>query len=767
MITRRGRLTHSLWFGTASALLAGLLATAVPAAGAPDDASSAARSRPAASPKSTGPAKTSKSTKPTVAPDPAVRPRPSRRLSTPAAPAPPPRKPQVVTRGAAPLPLTPASHATRRIAARPSVPLAAAATVSTSSADLAAVKQAVRLMRKGETSEATRIQGAIADPLARKLVEWIILRSNDNRVDFARYSAFIAANPGWPSIVTLRRRAEAMLWQERAPSATVRAFFAAAKPMTARGRFALARALLTDGDRSGAQSVAAEAWRNDAFPDDLEAIAIELFGGLITRADDKARMDRRLYDSDNEAAVRAARRLGGVEPSIARARAAVNAKAGNAKTLLDAVPFEARNDAGYIFSHAQWLRRNDRIADAGRVILTAPRDPARLGDLDEWWVERRLIARKLMDIGDPRTAYRVVRDAVPPPRENYRGEHEFTAGWIALRFLGDPSTAAQHFARVAQGTANPITLARAGYWQGRAAEAANRPQEARAHYQAAARHTTAYYGQLARARLGPGAIAITSAPALSADQRSALARLEVVRAAEILYAVDERDPIVSIMADLADKTNDTGALAMLAEMAGKNGDARAVLLVGKTALGRGFAFDHYAFPVNGLPRYSPIAPAVETSIVYAIARQESAFNPRTVSSANALGLMQVTPAAGRHVARKFRVPFDQKRLLHDPVYNVQMGAAELADVLERYRGSYILAFAAYNAGSGRVREWLERYGDPRDSTVDAVDWVERIPFAETRNYVQRVMENVQVYRTRFGGGSRLMIEADLHRGAEN
>jgi soluble lytic murein transglycosylase len=167
-----------------------------------------------------------------------------------------------------------------------------------------------------------------------------------------------------------------------------------------------------------------------------------------------------------------------------------------------------------------------------------------------------------------------------------------------------------------------------------------------------------------------------------------------------------------------------------------------------------------------MPRYEPIGPRVEPAIVYSIARQESGFNPKIVSSANALGLMQVTPEAGRYIAKRFNVTYDQKRLLSDNVYNVQMGAAELGDVLERYRGSYILAFAAYNAGSGRVKEWVERYGDPRNPGVDPIDWVERIPFSETRNYVQRIIENMQIYRTRFGGDTRLLIEADLRRGAQ-
>ncbi len=679
------------------------------------------------------------------------------------------------TRSLAPPPNTAESHPVAgpamTIAYEPpataGIPLASATTAATPQGDVEAVKQALGRVHAGRPGEASAIERDIADPLARKLVEWVILRNDDNDADSARYAAFIAANPGWPSIVTLRRRAEALLWQERAGSASVRGYFAYARPLSPKGRFARARALLADGDRAGAQALVREAWRNDSFSQDLEAQALDLFADLITRADDKARMDRALYSKDDlDAGLRAARRLGGDQPAIAKARISVLQNAGNAKAQLDAVPPAARRDAGYIFARVQWLRRQDKIADAGALIETAPRDPGQLANLDEWWIERRLVARKLLDIGDARTAYAVARDAVPPSKSNYRAEHAFTAGWIALRFLHEPGLAAQHFARIAEGNANPISIARAGYWLGRAAEAANRPQEARARYELAARYTTAYYGQLARARLGHGEIAFAAPPSLSADRRQNLHMLEVVRAVELLYAVDERDLVAPFVADLADKSTDQPALALLADIAQRNGDARSALLIGKIALGRGFPFDQYAFPMGGLPRYSAIAPEVEPAVVYSIARQESAFNPRTVSSAKAMGLMQVTPEAGRYIAKKFGVSFDQHRLLHDNVYNVQMGAAELADDIERYRGSYILAFAGYNAGPGRVKEWVERYGDPRDPRVDPVDWVERIPFSETRNYVQRILENLQVYRVRFGGGTRLMIEADLRRGAQ-
>jgi soluble lytic murein transglycosylase len=642
------------------------------------------------------------------------------------------------------------------------VPFGNAAFVQKS--DLDAVKEALDLVRHAKTEQALDVERRIQDPIARKVVEWAILRSDDNTADSFRYHDFIAANPGWPSVGLFRRRAEAMLWQEHAVLGNIRTL-TADRPLTGKGKFALGRALLERGDREGAKAAIRDAWRTEPLPRDAEQQVLATFGDLISPADEKARMDTKLYANDNETGSRAAQRLGGDAPAIAKMRVAFNQKAANAHELLEALPDSAKNDPLVIFSRIQDLRRADKIPEAAALLASAPRDPAAIVDDDEWWVERRLVARRMLDLDDARTAYQIVRDAATPAKENYRIDREFTAGWIALRFLKDPALAAQHFARMTQGVTNPISLARAGYWRGRAAEAAGRLQEARSYYEAAARYSTAYYGQIARAKLGMTDVPLAPLPLPAPPKRAALAQIEVVRAAEILYAAGERDLIVPMMADLAERSTDAGTLMALAELAAHNNDARSATLVGKTALGRGYPFDRYAFPTFGLPHYAPITPEVERAVVYAIARQESAFNARDVSRANALGLMQVTPEAGQHIARKFNVRYDQRRLMNDDIYNVQIGAAELYDNISSYHGSFILAFAGYNAGRGRVKEWIDKYGDPREPGVDPIDWVERIPFAETRNYVQRIMENIQVYRARFAGGSsKLQIEADLHRG---
>ena len=658
-----------------------------------------------------------------------------------------------------------AMHSAASARRKPAPPIdvsAPTAAVSPLSGDLAAVKQAIDLVRKAKTGEATMIEKTIGDPAAQRLVEWFILRHPDAEAGFGRYAAFIADNPSWPSMRPMRRRAEARLWQERADAATVRSF-TGGQPASARGRFALARALLAEGDRTGAQSQVREAWPSEELSERVEADAFDAFRDILMREDHRARMDKRIGAKDFSAAMRSARRLGDDDVAIVKACAAVTASATKAIDLLDAVPGEARQDLGYALCRIRWMMRHDLFADATRLMLAARSEAMPLQDTDEWWRERRVLARKLLDLGEFQNAYQVVRNAALPANENYRAEFHFMPGWIALRYLNDPATAREHFAHIDDGSANPIVLARANYWRGRAAEAAGENDGMRASYEAAARHATAYYGQLARAKLGLDRIELR--PALSADPANASALLdERVRAADMLYELGERDVVLNFVTDLAEQSVDVAALAALGELTARRNDARAMLQIGKTALARGLGLDLYAFPVIGIPQHSPIGPEIDRSVIYSVARTESAFDQRDISPAKAVGLMQVTPEAGRDTAKRFGVAYDWERMVSDPVYNTQMGAGELSALLSEYRGSHIMTFAGYNAGRGRVRQWVKQYGDPRDPSVDAVDWVERIPFAETRNYVQRVMENLHVYRVRFDAGTPVISKLDRPRG---
>lgn len=617
--------------------------------------------------------------------------------------------------------------------------------------DLALVKEAIELARKAKTQEATDAKNRIADPAAQKLVEWYILRNPETIAPFTRYAAFIAANPEWPSAALLRRRAEARLWEQRSDAAAVRGF-TGERPVTAKGRLALARVLLADGDRDGAARLVRDAWRSDELSERLEADVIETFRDLLTRDDHRARMDKRIGARDLAGAKRAAQRIGGDELAIVKACAAVRNKADKAQDALNDVVVEARQDLGYTLCRIQFLVGKDQIDEAARLMVAAPPETMALQDTDQWWRERRSLARKLLDQGKFQTAYDVVRPAATPANDYYRADVHFMCGWIALRYLHDPKTAASHFARIDEGASNPTVLARASYWRGRAAEALGQADAARKNYEAAARHPTAYYGQLARARLGRGEIELRAPLPDLASPESPVTD-ERLRAADMLYEIGERDVVLNFAADLGQQSGNIVLLEALGDLTGRRNDARAMLQVGKPSLGRGLPLDHYAFPTIGIPPHRQIAPEIEHSVIYSVARTESAFDQRDKSAANAVGLMQVTPEAARDTAKRFKIEYDWDRMVSDPVYNTQMGAAELSALLSEYKGNHIMTFAGYNAGRGRVRDWVKAYGDPRDPKVDPVDWVERIPFSETRNYVQRVMENLAVYRVRFDDGT--------------
>lgn len=637
------------------------------------------------------------------------------------------------------------------------------------SPDLAAAKQALDLIGRGESLAVTAIEKSTANPVVRKLIEWALLRRADS-VSFQRYDTFITANPDWPSIPFLRRRAETLLWRERADAATVQSFVDG-EPSGATGRLLLARVLMGEGDRAGAAREVRSVWRSAQLPTEVETSVLSEFPDVLTPADHQARMDERIGAKDFGAAMRAAKRLGQNQVAIVRACSAAEAKSINAGRLLDAVPAAARDDPSYALCRIHWLLRNDSpgsnihgrivtpkedVALAAELALAVSVEDLRQQDTDEWWRERRALARKLLDLDDAKTAYQVVARSALPANPYYRAEFHFMAGWIALRFLNDPRMASKHFALIDEGATDPHILARAAYWRGRAAEAAGQIAHMRTQYEAAARYPTAYYGQLARARLGRGDIALRLPPRGADPSRN-----EILQAAGILYALEERDLALTFVSDVAKESNDVAVIVGLAKLTAEYHDAVATLLIGKTALERGMVMDQYAFPDFGVPAYSAIGAAVDLCIVYSVARTESAFDQNDRSSANAVGLMQVTPEAGRDTAKRFGVAYNWHRLVSDSIYNTAIGAAEVAALLKEYGGSYILTFAAYNAGRGRVKQWIALHGDPRDPKIDPVDWVERIPFAETRNYVQRVMENLQVYRVHFGSAIATAAP-DLH-----
>lgn len=611
--------------------------------------------------------------------------------------------------------------------------------------DLDYLPMILKAYRGGDWAEAVILKTKLSQPAATALTEWFAIRGGIP-VGFDRMTAFQADYPDWPVTAQLRRRSEEALVSERKPTAQIRAFFAKQAPVTVSGRIALALALKADGVDQESDALIKQVWREDTFGNDMEGRILDRFPGGLSESDHRYRMERHLLKENWGAAIRAAGHAGKDYAFLVKARMGIFQGKKKAEKAFAAVPGSLRKDASYLFSRALFLRRSNKLAEAAAAIQLAPRDHEQRVDGDEWWAEQRRITRDLLDKGDAKTAYQVAsHHAAESPAQQI--EAEFHAGWIALRFLDDARAAGQHFATVAKTASTPISIARIAYWQARAAEAAGAEADARLFYERAAERSTTYYGQLATGKLGLK-VALRTVDPLSEDERRSFEALTPVRVVKLLQQIGETELALSLYGDLAQSLTDPGQLDALAAVASTEKNPRAVLAIGKIATQRGFPLDMHAYPLSAIPEFEPVGDEVEPAMVYAIARQESAFNPRALSSAGARGLMQLMPATAKRTAQRFGVGFDLDRLVQDASYNAKLGAAHLGELMEDWKGSHILAFASYNAGGGNVMKWIKAYGDPRKPGVDVVDWIERIPFYETRNYVQRVMENLQVYRQR-------------------
>lgn len=619
--------------------------------------------------------------------------------------------------------------------------------------DQPGLREALAAYAQGDIAKGDEWAAQVKDPIARLALDWVALQKESRLATFQRLSAFLAQNPDWAARGLLERRAEDILFNDRSRPQLAGAWFATRNPQTPAGKLALARAELAAGQDKQAKIRIAASWRHDDMSPWLEGQFLKEFGAHLAPDDHRYRALRLAYDG-KQAATRIAAKVDENLVALIKARLAVAADNSSEK-LMQGVPAALRQDPAYLLSQAQRARRAGDLEAATKFLEATPREREKLIDPDEFWVERRVLARKWLDAKKPEQAYKLCAEHSAQGREQFI-EAEFHAGWIALRFLDDPKRAAPHFERAAQRAETPISRARAAYWQARTAEARGDRNGARNFYRIAAKEPVAYYGQLARARLGE-TMEIRQPRSVTRGD----ARASATRVSELLFALGEKDMAGALAMEAMRGLDDEAQMAALADVVARNGDARITLAIGKLALQRGHFLDIHAFPLFGIPAFEPATGSAPLPIVYAIARQESAFAPRAVSSAGAKGLMQMIDSTARRTAQQIGVEFERDKLLDDPAFNARLGAAHLGQLLTDFRGSHILAFVAYNAGPRRAREWIEAYGDPRDPAIDPIDWIERIPFSETRNYVQRVIENLEIYRLRFGDERPFALHADL------
>ncbi|MDP6832708.1 MAG: lytic transglycosylase domain-containing protein [Alphaproteobacteria bacterium] len=624
--------------------------------------------------------------------------------------------------------------------------------------DQAHYRKAFKAANKRNWPGALRLARKAKDPLPAKALRWLNYREPGNRASFAEISAFLDANPAWPSRERLIRRAEEAMEKSRVSDQTALNWFSLHRPVSGPGQIRLAEAMLANGMKEDGLQWLRYAWINNVFARRQSRAIYRRHRGTINMADHIARLDHLLWHGHRYSA----RRLYTVVPKeyrkLAEARESLMVRGPGVDSKIRAVPEDLLGDGGLAYERLRWRRRQNLDKRAREILL---RPPSHLGPRPEkWWLERHIQARGALREGDAALAYRLASNHGQLAGHFSFAQAEWLSGWIALQFLQDGDTALRHFASLYSNVKFPVSLARAAYWAGRASIALNREKDGKKWYQAAAGHPSTYYGQLAIQALGPeGQWRMPLEPMPSKAAMKVFKDRELVRLTRILLELKQEEHLRPFILHLTRSAADPGGRVLAAHLGQGLGQPALAVRSAKLSLRAGTLLARTGYPVlSGLP---PMP--IETALAHAVARQESEFNPRAVSSASARGLMQLLPRTARKVAKSLHIRYRQDKLF-DGRYNMRLGGAYLGQLIRAYRGSYILALAAYNAGPKRVRRWLRKNGDPRKGGVDPIDWVEAIPISETRNYVQRVLENLQVYRWRINPRTaKLALLQDLHR----
>ena len=624
--------------------------------------------------------------------------------------------------------------------------------------DRALYRNAFRALGQGKVTRARRVAAQASDPLLAKVIRWTWLKQPGSGADFATYRAFLAANPTWPETERLRRRAEAALPRDTDPD-TVIAWFRDAPPVTGIGMIRLGEALLARGRAADGTDWIRAGWVRGTFDAGQERAILKRHKARLRLADHQARLDRALWDRQRNTVRRMLRRVDKATRRLGEARLALQVFAGGVDQAIARVPAELRDHPGLAYERVRWRRKKGKDEAAREILFNPPPVLVRPG---KWWIERRIQVRELLKLGYVSEAYRMARDHGLSGGAPF-AEAEFLAGWLALRFLGDHDKALVHFRRLYDKVRFPISRARGAYWLGRAFQAAGKPEKANAWYAKAAAHPTTFYGQIAALELDRPIAPWPAAARPDAKTRQAFAGGELVRAATMLAEVGEWSRLRPFLYGLVAAATTPAERALIADLMVRLGRPDLGVAAAKRIHQRTGQLLAAGYPV--LPALAAPGGGIEPALAHAVARQESQFDIAAVSSAGARGLMQLMPSTARVAARRLRVSYRPNALTRDPAYNVLLATSHLGGLVDAYDGSLVLALAAYNAGQSRVKRWLANWGDPRSGAIDAVDWIELIPFTETRNYVQRVLEGLQVYRMilEHRPDSDVRLAADLHR----
>ncbi|HEY9080763.1 lytic transglycosylase domain-containing protein [Magnetovibrio sp.] len=640
-------------------------------------------------------------------------------------------------------------------------PLHAAHAKQSSNADAKAVEAVFKAIDRNRFKDALRLTQRVKNPDLVRVLVWTYLTAPNTPAKFADIKAFLDSQNGWPKREQMLKRAEETMPSSMSPAEVMAWFDRMGGPVSTSGRVRKAEAQMKLGLKDVALKSIRDIWITGNFTKTQEKQFYRAYRKTITDQDNLDRLERLIWQERFWPARRQIWKVDAKTRKLAVARLWLMKREGNVdKAIADLAKTapELTDHPGLIFERMRWRRRHGRTDDAADLLKDFDGVHERA---DKWWQERAILARSMLQDGQHKQAYDITsRHGLTKDDAAEYSEAEWVSGWIALRFLKDPARALKHFENMLSAVSYPISIARGAYWSARAAGELGQKTKANSMLHMAAAHSTTYYGQLARARLGQTIAPHVALSVPSAEETARFNKHPLKRASSLLWEIGLHNRLRALVLQLADSGDTPGWKRMSAAFASTHGRPDLAVRIAKESERAGMPLGELGYPTID-PPHPKNGAKVETPLVLAVIRQESAFYPDAKSHAGARGLMQVMPATAKRVAKDNRLPYSRDKLIKDPNYNLIIGQVYLADMIKQFDGSYPLALAAYNAGPHRVKRWVKTYGDPRAGEIDTIDWVELIPYSETRNYVQRVLENLGVYRAHLG--DRKVAHDDLFK----
>ncbi|MEQ9506127.1 MAG: lytic transglycosylase domain-containing protein [Hyphomonas sp.] len=629
---------------------------------------------------------------------------------------------------------------------------------STSSLYLA---RALSAAERSQWSELSSLQYGAPDEVLKNLIMWKRASEGVPGMTFDEIDLALTVLSDWPLTSRMRSRAEEIIELSALDARARIAWLEESGPVTGEGKVALANALRDTAQRARADEVIKDVWRNHTLDSDVQRVVLARYGQSLSQDDHRARVDFLLWTGQTSAADGLKSQLTADYRKLVDARIALAKRARNVDSAVSAVPDHLQSHPGLLYERAKWRRvkKVDGVSDLLRQIDGKDVPAAGRGRL---WDERAIATREELKLRNYSRAYQLAAPHGMSSGGDF-ADAEWLAGWIALRLNGDATRSLGHFETMSAGVSSPVSLSRGYYWTGRARDALGQSDDALAAYAAASTHKYTYYGQLASERMLDKTVDLGAPPIPTAEDLAKFNARPIVQAMRLLGEAGETESFRQFAFFLDDELTDPVEYELLSAMANQYATPDVGVRIGKAGLQKGVVASGAAYPVLN-PAISR-KPDVERAFVLAITRQESEFNPKAQSRVGARGLMQFMPATAKNEARLRGMPYQQSWLTEDPAYNMTLGGLHLDTLLKQFGGSYIMTAAAYNAGPSRPGQWVRDYGDPRTGQIDPIDWVEFVPFSETRNYIQRVMENIQVYRHRITGDPEdITLGEDLKRG---